>query len=369
MGDGCLHRLTLLLPARQTVPDAFEPGSGSRQVSDHTATPWQVSLSRVLNLEQISGQAPSSANRITAYSLPVGDTLTRESNSLDPEGQSVLRADPVCLIPDRDRALLMPPESLGLTDAEVTALADDINQFLAEDKVKLHVAHPHRWYLIGEGLCSMYRLPPEQLAFSGVGVDADAEVAETPAPSSELVAARRRLRGLASEIEMFLYTHPVNEARRERSQPVVSGLYLWGAVSSLCAGSIAAEDNSAAERIVGVVGDDPWLHSAASTAQVPVVEAASFDELCQSLQGLDDETAGVVVLEQHERRHLLASDPKRATAAQAQFDASWIQPAQAALRSGQLQQIHYQYDNGQFSLETAPRGGAFSRWTKRLLGR
>jgi len=250
MGDGCLHRLTLLLPARQTVPDAFEPGSGSRQVSDHTATPWQVSLSRVLNLEQISGQAPSSANRM-------------------------------------------------LTDAEVTALADDINQFLAEDKVKLHVAHPHRWYLIGEGLCSMYRLPPEQLAFSGVGVDADAEVAETPAPS----------------------------------------------------------------------GDDPWLHSAASTAQVPVVEAASFDELCQSLQGLDDETAGVVVLEQHERRHLLASDPKRATAAQAQFDASWIQPAQAALRSGQLQQIHYQYDNGQFSLETAPRGGAFSRWTKRLLGR
>jgi len=69
------------------------------------------------------------------------------------------------------------------------------------------------------------------------------------------------------------------------------------------------------------------------------------------------------VLEQHERLHLLASDPERATAAQAQFDALWI------LRSGQLQQIHYQYDNGQFSLETAPRGGAFSRWTKRLLGR
>ena len=37
-----------------------------------------------------------------------------------------------------------------------------------------------------------------------------------------------RLRRLTSEIEMWLFEHAVNEARRARAAPPISGLWLWG---------------------------------------------------------------------------------------------------------------------------------------------
>ncbi len=355
-----LQRLTLLLPAPQGDPGIpVQASDGIEPTTARQAIPWQLGLLRCLGIDQ----------SVTAFSLPVGTALAFEPNRIDSAEHPVLRADPVCMVPNRDRAVLIPTESLALQDAEVSALADDLNRFLAEDGLTLHVAHPHRWYLIGEGLCSMHQLPPEQLAFTDVGVDTDDQ--EEPPPSSELVAARRRLRGLVSEIEMFLYTHPVNEARRERSQPAVSGLYLWGATHSQSHGVEPVVNASASEHaaIAGVVGDDPWVRSAASVAQVPVIAATGFDGLRESLAAIDDATTGVVVVAQEERTHWLASDAERAANAREQFAIAWIQAAQAALRSGELQEIHYHFDDGSHSLETAPNGGVWSRLIKRLLPR
>jgi hypothetical protein len=37
-----------------------------------------------------------------------------------------------------------------------------------------------------------------------------------------------RLRGLMSEIEMWLFDHPVNRGRRQQAEPSLSALWLWG---------------------------------------------------------------------------------------------------------------------------------------------
>lgn len=368
-----LGRLTLLLPARSDNPtgpsfddphvpfpvQAPAPGSSTER-DPGVAAPWQVSLAQCLHLQQRSTESaePDDSRAIEAESVPAGLTLPWEFESSLLPGSSVLRADPVHLIPDRDSAVLIPAESLQLTEIEITSIRNDLNAFLVEDGLVLHTVHPHRWYLTGEGLCSMPRLPPEQVAFTELDVHAK----EGSATGGQAHSAQRRLRLLSSEIEMLLFSHPVNEERRARSQPTVSGLYLWGSLDKLH----KASDNA----VLQVVGDDPWVRCAADIVSVGVSTAPDFKQLLEQLRvqtegepnGL---VADVVVVEFKERAYRLASKAEAAEDARASFEFDWIEPARTALHTGELQEIVFQHDDGWRRCERAGR----RRLLTRLLSR
>ena len=66
-----------------------------------------------------------------------------------------------------------------------------------------------------------------------------------------------RLRRLMSEIEMWLFRHTVNERRRARAVPAISGLWLWGGGAS----------DSALPAVQGwAVGGDPLFAAFAGPA-------------------------------------------------------------------------------------------------------
>jgi hypothetical protein len=78
-----------------------------------------------------------------------------------------------------------------------------------------------------------------------------------------------RLRRLMSEMEMWLFAHAVNRSRRQRSLPVMSGLWLWGGGAPLASlpevqGSAAGED----------VFFDAFAREPKRCADVMVVDAA-----------------------------------------------------------------------------------------------
>jgi hypothetical protein len=118
------------------------------------------------------------------------------------------------------------------------------------------------------------------------------------------------LRRLASEIEMWLFDHPVNAARGARGVPVISALWLWGGG----AGDAALPD------VVGwTAGDDALFSAFPRRLQYPTDSSPAASAPAKS---------GVVVL---------ASWP--GTAAWRETEQRWLSPAVEDLKAGRLERI------------------------------
>ena len=314
---------------------------------------WETRLTQVLGInvaDKVSGKA--------AMTMPVGQALRFERDVSLPPGPCV-RADPVHMIPDRDRALLLPPESLELEHEEVIQLVADLNEFLFEDALVVIAPHPHRWYLSGESIVALHRPSPEQLAFTDIGPETSGVNAHTVSSADK--QAQRKMKTLMSEIEMYLYTHPINETRRIRSQPAVSGLYLWGTLDALAPASDGAFDGA-----YTVVGDHPWIHCVADTVGARVLAANEYQDLAEVIGVCgDDQPHHIVVLETEERRHRLAGDSEKADVARERFETAWLVPSTAALESTLLDEVICLHDDGvRHSRVREPKG-----WIQRVLQR
>ena len=120
-----------------------------------------------------------------------------------------------------DHVTLLPPEQLLLTEAESRALLATVQPLLQEDGLVLEYRRPDAWLARGEllrGLTtwSMARAAQQPLTREVLAL------APTPAHSAHL-------RRLQNELQMLLYTHPVNDAREQRRQPPVNALWIEGA--------------------------------------------------------------------------------------------------------------------------------------------
>lgn len=177
-------------------------------------------LSQLLGRGRRSRHEPVSKERWLAQrfgldTLPVAPlTLTTDLPSA-PVGYW-LRADPVHLRANRDELLLTDASLLDISSDEADALAKTINILIAEDGLTLWAPTPTRWYL---------QMP------------ADPQLATTPL--SEVVGRNidrwlpqgpdaLRWHRLLNEIQMLLYTHPVNDARFDTGKPQINSLWLWG---------------------------------------------------------------------------------------------------------------------------------------------
>lgn len=150
-----------------------------------------------------------------ALSLLLEDTAELNSN----RNQHWLRADPVCLQPDRDSAIIAAHEELNLSMLEAEKLVSDINQHFADEPWQLYAAAPHRWYLCSDHTVKINTHEITKVLGQDVG---------TFQPEGD---DARYWWKITNEIQMLLHGTNVNFERESRGMPPVNSLWLWGAGS------------------------------------------------------------------------------------------------------------------------------------------
>lgn len=127
-----------------------------------------------------------------------------------------LRADPVHLRPDRDRALLVTHEGLAVERTEADALIEALNRLFGADGLSFHAPTPQRWYLRLDADPGLVTVPLARV----LGDDIHANL-----PKGENAL---RWHALLNEMQMLLYTHPVNDARDLAGRLNINSIWLWG---------------------------------------------------------------------------------------------------------------------------------------------
>lgn len=127
-----------------------------------------------------------------------------------------LRADPVHLRPDLSKLLLFDAGSFALAAGEAAALADEVAPLFAEVGAALEVGDPTRWYLRLDAAPDLQTSPLSAV----LGQDLRGH---RPAG-----ADARRWQALLTEVQMTLFSSPVNQAREGRGELPVNSLWLWG---------------------------------------------------------------------------------------------------------------------------------------------
>ena len=255
--------------------------------------------------------------------LPAG-ALTALACGLEPGAAHWMRADPVHLRADRDRVLIYPSQVLGLAPEEAESLAAALNAHYAGE-FTLHAVRPDAWCLRGGREMPVSARAPVEIA----GRSVDAELPD------------KRWHALLNEIQMTMYQHAVNTAREVRGDPVVNGLWFWGAgrLPETARGvwqSVSAEDPVALglARLAGLrhrapgAGAAQWLARAPGDGRHLLV----FDGL-RGAQALGDAAA----LE-HRLRAL---------------EEHWFAPLHAALRAGGIGMLTVHVPDATASFETA----------------
>ncbi len=115
----------------------------------------------------------------------------------------------------REHATLSDPLALALSEDESMALLASMQPFFESDGLGLHALSPACWLAQGEGLATATASLDRVL---GRNVD----------PWLPSAQDARLLRRLQNEMQMLLYTHPVNEARQQRHQLTVNSLWFSG---------------------------------------------------------------------------------------------------------------------------------------------
>ncbi|WP_233993146.1 hypothetical protein [Thiomicrorhabdus sp. Milos-T2] len=127
-----------------------------------------------------------------------------------------LSVDPVQMVPDRDTLVLIPGNTLQITDDESKSLITAFNEHFAEDKVELIWATATRWYLSIKQPVDIQTTYIEKLAYQSVNEHY---------PKGN---ASQYWRQLINETQMLFYTHPINEKRREKGWPEINSVWIWG---------------------------------------------------------------------------------------------------------------------------------------------
>jgi len=146
--------------------------------------------------------------------LPLG-ALAAHAAGLDPNQAWGLLT--LChLEPQRDHVAMREPEELALNTQESAALMQAMQPYFSEDGLALHPHRPGQWLVCGEPLRDLPTASLERVR----GQPVDAWMPQG--------ASARSLRRLHNEMQMLLYTHPVNDARAARGLTPVNAFWPSG---------------------------------------------------------------------------------------------------------------------------------------------
>src|SRR5690606_17255467 len=129
-----------------------------------------------------------------------------------------LRADPVWMRPDINGVRLMAHgQALQLSPEEGGVLVEALRPLFGDAGFELDAPDPARWYL---RLPADTRLPASSDPGDALGEDVFEHMDTSP--------EGRAWRTLASESQVILHNHPLNEARAARGRSPVNALWFWG---------------------------------------------------------------------------------------------------------------------------------------------
>lgn len=120
-----------------------------------------------------------------------------------------------------DHLLLTPPEDLALDESASRTLLAAMDPYFREDGIALawRGGSPGAWLACGEPLRGLRTISTDRAAGRRL----------TPAVFDGTGAAAATLRRLQNEMQMLLYTHPVNELRHRQGLVPVNSFWVTGA--------------------------------------------------------------------------------------------------------------------------------------------
>lgn len=269
-----------------------------------------------------------------------------------PDAAYWLRADPVHLQAQRDQLALVDGAMLAITAAEASALTESLNQHFAQDsaepplrgKLKFIPAHPTRWYLALDTAPELVTQPLPSVAGESIN---------SCLPSG---ADGLRWNQIATETQMLLHAHPVNQARETQGQPAINSVWFWGGGVCPSLGSLAAPTEQ-------IWANDALARGLALAAKLtPHALPLNFDAFMAQAN-----TGGAhCVLWDELRRAAWYGDHDAWRAGLARLEADWIKPLCYALRRGIVSEItlHAISEQGCLTVTTM-RSGRWQFWRRR----
>lgn len=198
----CLAVLRALqLPNLSALLAALTPGPIERLPDEAFDTPDERAAARAQGLSTQDGRTPWAA----LYARRAG---------LVPHDAAWAWLTPCHFDVGMSEVRLSNPDGLPLPADQAQALTASMAPYFAEDGIALHSFAEGRWLAHGEVFRDLVTASPARVA----GVDLNPWM-----PASPL------LRRLLNEMEMLLYTHPVNTEREAQGQPSVNALWISGA--------------------------------------------------------------------------------------------------------------------------------------------
>jgi len=246
-----------------------------------------------------------------------------------------LCADPVYIQPDLNSAVLLAHEELELSLDDAHELAAAINDHFCDENWSIEVLSPHCWVIKLRQSPALVTMPLARLKTQPIGHHL---------PQGE---EGRYWQQIQNEIQMLLFTQPLNERREAQGRLPVNSLWFWGEGSlpeKLASGwqCIAGEGESLAALANGCECDYRAISLNDKLLIEPVASSLlASDEFTQAVQQ-QDVHAWLQALER--------------------FDANWINPLLELLAEKKLDTVILFAGNGlQFTLNRK----MLKRWWRR----
>lgn len=163
-----------------------------------------------------------------------------------------------------DSVVMADPDALALTEAESRTLLATLAPYLAEDGIQLHWVEPGRWLACGE--------PLRDLACASL----DRVLGQNVRPWEPSGPGARLLRRLQSEVQMLLYTHPVNDERSARGLWPINAFWISGAGALTATPSAPAQPLIQPDALRGPALHDDARAWAAAWAQIDAQACADL---------------------------------------------------------------------------------------------
>jgi hypothetical protein len=215
-GQQALH--SLQLPCLESLLACLKPGPRTGVDENTLNLPHEHVLAQLQGWPGRDGHLPFAAALAHSDGLDVTDA-----------DQSWGLVTPTYWELGREQIVLTDPNALELDEAESRALWQAVRGLFDSDGWSLHWGAPLRWYARHRSLAEL----PTAALDRVIGSPID------PWLPDRMVAAP--LRRLQAEVQMLLYTHPINAAREARGALPVNSFWLSGTGKTQAAGTLGPE--------------------------------------------------------------------------------------------------------------------------------
>ncbi len=212
----------LIIPFAAPLSDAGQQALGSLALPQLRALLSRMQQSAGDEGDEWSFTPPHERAWATALGWTGGDGLLpwaarqAAADGLDVKDQAWGLVTPAHWHVGTDQVSLLDPLTLTLDEAASRACFDAVQDLFTGDGFALHWAAPLRWYAAHPSLATMRCASLDRV----VGRNVDAWFGKDP--------AARRIRRLQSEVQMRLYTHPLNDERVARGLLPINSFWLSG---------------------------------------------------------------------------------------------------------------------------------------------